>query len=200
MSVSLFDMTAEIVTLSQAREWAEEEGDSVRVAEIDAEIKLYLQEQLPTKVDGIRGFIKAQENAEMVHKAEAELHNALAKRARANIDSVKKMCLEVMQYFGVNLYKGALHTIKRVGNGGVKPLEIRQPELVPVEYTEYRVKMNGRAYRYFLQLVANASQAIAVLESAEHGPDTAMIRAALERGEAVPGCALLDRGEHVRVS
>ena len=83
MSVSLFDMTAEIVALSQAREWAEEEGDSVRVAEIDAEIKLYLQEQLPTKVDGIRGFIKAQENAEMVHKAEAELHNALAKRARA---------------------------------------------------------------------------------------------------------------------
>jgi hypothetical protein len=196
---SLYDISAEIMALAQQREFAEEEGDAREVERIDGELMRYLNENLPAKVDSIRGYLMAQGNAAEVHKAEAQYHIDQARRANDNIKRVKQMCVEVMTHFGHHVYRGVLHSIRRVANGGVRPLVIRQPELVPIEFEAYAMRMNGRAHRYMIQLCAGAPQALAVLDSATHVPDTAMIRAALERGESVPGCELGERGEHVRV-
>ena len=137
---TLYEMTSEILQLHTLRENAEYEGDSLEVERLDAELRRYLHETLPGKVDGIRGYVREQENAERVHAAEAELQTQLAKQARGNVARVKAMCLEVMQHFGQKVYKGALHTIRRCGNGGLRPVEIRQPELLPAAFKIVRLE------------------------------------------------------------
>lgn len=194
---SLFDMTAEVLRLGQEREWAEEQCDTAEVERIDAAIKLYLHENLPAKVDGIRGYVGSLENAVEVHSAEAEYHAAMAARAKGTIARIKSMCLEVMQHFQVKLYQGRLHTITRQGNGGLKPLEIRQPELVPDDLQMVTVKMSLDSWRKYSDHFAD----IGILcKCSQPEPDTAAIRSAIAMGEPVAGCVVNERGEHVRFS
>jgi len=196
---SIFEMTAEILRLGQEREIAEEEGDSVEVERIDQALKAYLHENLPAKVDGIRGYVQSQINAAEVHAAEAEYHQWMAKRAKGNIERVKAMCLEVMQHFQVKLYQGRLHKITRCGNGGLKPLVIRQPELVPDAFVELTVKMPPASVEELMRLTKNGTfNGLWNCRTTERAICTEAVRATLERGEGVPGCELQERGEHVR--
>jgi Siphovirus Gp157 len=204
---SLYDITAEVLVLHQRYEFAVEEGDSAQMAAIEAELKRYLHEALPAKVDGIRAYIRSEENAVDVHKAEAAYHAAKAKQAAANVERVKAMCLEVMQHFGQKLYKGALHTIRRCGNGGVKPLVIRQPELLANYMMAVTVTVRLDAWLDIMAMAAAAAPNTTTLlelqeitRCAKPHPDAIRIRSALERGEGVPGCELVERGEHVRLS
>ena len=194
---SLYEMTAEILALHQQRENAEYEGDSVEVERLDEALRVYLHEALPAKVDGIRGYIREQENAAAIHTEEAKLHAALAKRAEGNVSRVKAMCLEVMQHFGQRIYKGALHTIRRCGNGGDRPLVIRQPELVPEEMRLVTVKIPLDAWNKYADHLSDIGIDCQLLKDE---PNNAEIRAALERGEHVAGCELTERAEHVRFS
>jgi len=190
---SLYEITAEILALHQRRELAEEEGDSVEVARIDTALAAYLREALPAKVDGIRAYIASQENAAEVHAAEAKYHLAKAAQAKGNIDRVKAMCLDVMRHFQQTAYRGILHTIRRVGNGGVRPLVIRQPELVPDSCVRITISISkDRFLKHELFL-----RSISLLVAEE--PWNRYIRGLLEAGEAVPGCELAERGEHLRV-
>lgn len=190
---SLYEMTAEILALHQQRENAEYDGDSVEVERLDKALQVYLHEALPAKVDGIRGYIREQELAADIHAEEAEVHAALAKRAKGNVERVKAMCLEVMQHFGQQIYKGALHTIRRCANGGVRPMVIRQPELVPDDKQVVIVTLQLSEWGKVLDQVM-----VVAVKPPE--PHPGLIRSALERGEGVPGCELVERGEHVRVS
>lgn len=192
---TLYDISAEMMLLHSRREEAEYEGDVDAAAVIDAEIQRYLNENLPQKVDSIRGYLADQANAEAAHRAEADFHIAAAARAKNNIERVRGYCLGVMQHFGQKAYKGALHTIRRKANGGVRPLEIRQPELVPDQYRRVTITMSLDAWRRIVAKWTAPGEDMDVKE-APHEP---WIRAALERGSAVPGCTLLERGEHLEV-
>ena len=185
---SLFDISAEILRLHDERETAIDNGDEEAVKELDLELQAYLKEQLPAKVDGIRGYIRSQEVAANIHRIEAQHQLDLAKRAEGNVARIKEFCLQVMQHFDVQKYTGKLHWIRRQENGGVAPLEIAQPELVPEHLKIVTVKMSWPEWKS-----VTFGEAIAI------EPDKIRIRAALERGEGVPGCRLLERGEHVRV-
>ncbi len=202
---SLYEMTAEILALHQQRELAEEEGDSVEVARIDTALAAYLREALPAKVDGIRAYIASQENAAEVHAAEAKYHLAKAAQAKGNIERVKAMCLEVMRHFQQTAYRGILHTIRRVGNGGVRPLVIRQPALVPssmriksVSLTDDEWQEVGRWLGKYEGGLRMWHVIIAQLGGLGE-PERFLIRRDLERGTPVPGCELAERGEHLRV-
>ena len=205
---TMYEMTSEILQLHTLRENAEYEGDSLEVERLDAELRRYLHETLPAKVDGIRGYVREQENAERVHAAEAELQTQLAKQARGNVARVKAMCLEVMQHFGQKVYKGALHTIRRCGNGGLRPVEIRQPELLPAAFKIVRLEaplniwlqIKSEDWSRPLPLREWPPVPLTGIRESEPEPNTALIRAALEAGEAVPGCVLAERGEHARFS
>ena len=197
---TLYEMTSEILQLHTLRENAEYEGDSLEVERLDAELRRYLHETLPGKVDGIRGYVREQENAERVHAAEAELQTQLAKQARGNVARVKAMCLEVMQHFGQKVYKGALHTIRRCGNGGLRPVEIRQPELLPAAFKIVRLEAPLNIWLQIKSEDWSRPLPLRQIRESEPEPNTALIRAALEAGEAVPGCVLAERGEHARFS
>ena len=187
---SLYDISVTIVGLHELREQAEYEGDAARVTEIDGQLKQYLSNELPAKIDSVRNYIRWQENEAEVRAEEAKNQEVLAGRAEANVERMKGMLLWCLQQLGQTKLEGALHWVRRQGNGGLRPLNIRQPELVPDEYRLVAIRMpldKWRQYGDHCELVRTE------LNNDE-------IRAALERGEGVPGCELGERGEHVRTS
>jgi hypothetical protein len=192
---SLYDIAAEIMQVHVLREEAEYEGDADRVQQLDSQLKHYLHQELPAKVDGIRNYLRWQENEAAVRTKEAEEQAILAGRAQANIDRVKDMCLWVMQQLGVKKLEGGLHWLRRQGNGGLRKVDVRQPELVPDAFQKVTAVITLKAWNTIRDL-----EGVELPELVFCEPWTERIRATLERGGAVPGCVLIERGEHVRTS
>lgn len=197
---TLLDISQEIIALHDARQDAEDDGDAAAVAAIDQELQVYLKAELAHKVDSVRNFIREQEAAAEFYKKEAADLLLKAKRATETVERVKGFVLGIMQALNIPKYQGSLHWIRKQPNGGIKPLDIAQPDLVPDRYKLYNVRMTYAAYDFIRRLCANADQALYVLDDAKTEPDPKAIRAALERGEGVPGCRLQERGEHIRTS
>ena len=90
---SLYDISVTIVGLHELREQAEYEGDAARVTEIDGQLKQYLSNELPAKIDSVRNYIRWQENEAEVRAEEAKNQEVLAGRAEANVERMKGMLL-----------------------------------------------------------------------------------------------------------
>lgn len=194
---SLYDISVAIVGLHELREQAEYEGDAARVTEIDGQLKQYLSNELPAKIDSVRNYIRWQENEAEVHAEEAKNQAVLAGRAEANVERMKGMLLWCLQQLGQTKLEGALHWVRRQGNGGLRPLNIRQPALVPDEYRLVTIRMPLDKWRQYGDHLADIGIDCELVRTEL---DNDEIRAALERGEGVPGCELGERGEHVRTS
>jgi hypothetical protein len=194
---SLYDISVAIVGLHELREQAEYEGDAARVTEIDGQLKQYLSNELPAKIDSVRNYIRWQENEAAVRAEEAKNQAVLAGRAEANVERMKGMLLWCLQQLGQTKLEGALHWVRRQGNGGLRPLNIRQPELVPDEYRLVAIRMPLDKWRQYGDHLADIGIDCELVRTEL---DNGEIRAALERGEGVPGCELGERGEHVRTS
>lgn len=196
---TLLEISHEIIAMHDARQDAEDDGDAARVAAIDQELQVYLRAELAHKVDSVRNFIREQEHAAELYKAEAATLALKAKRAAETVERVKGFVLGIMQALNIPKYQGATHWIRKQANGGIKPLEIAQPDLVPDRYMLFTVCLTYDQYSRLCELLR--SQQIAVppcISEAEREPDNEAIRKALERGEGVPGCRLQERGEHLR--
>ena len=196
---TLLDISQEIIALHDARQDAEDDGDAARVAAIDRDLQVYLRAELAHKVDSVRNFIREQEHAAELYKAEAATLALKAKRAAETVERVKGFVLGIMQALNIPKYQGATHWIRKQANGGIKPLEIVQPDLVPDRFKLFTICLTHSQYSTLCDLLR--SQKIPVppcIAEAEREPDNQAIRAALERGEGVPGCRLLERGEHLR--
>lgn len=194
---SLYDISVAIVGLHELREQAEYEGDAARVTEIDGQLKQYLSNELPAKIDSVRNYIRWQENEAAVRAEEAKNQAVLAGRATANVERMKGMLLWCLQQLGQTKLEGALHWVRRQGNGGLRPLNIRQPALVPDEYRLVAMRMPLDKWRQYGDHLADIGIDCELVRTEL---DNDEIRAALERGEGVPGCELGERGEHVRTS
>lgn len=194
--VSLYQYAQEIVELEDLRQQADEEGDTAAVAAIDQQIKAYLTEHLARKASGIRGYIREQMARAAVHKAEAARYSALAARETATVERLKAFALGVMQMLGVKRLDGPTgdRMLSRRGNGGVMPLVIAQPAMVPPQFQTVTVTMTALEWAR----IADDVNWFAVDKPA---PWNEQIRAALELGLGVPGCHLAEtRGEHLEVT
>ena len=101
-----------------------------------------------------------------------------------------------MRLLGVKQIAGSKGDVllRRHGNGGVKPLVIAQPELVPDRLRRVVVTMTLEQWGEIL-----GDSGIKVLDVRPPEPATGLIRAELEAGRGVPGCRLEERGEHLNV-
>jgi len=135
-------------------------------------------------------------------KAEADRCYDLAKAREARADRVKASAIEVMQQLGVKFVKGDVSELRRWGNGGAHPVEVRQPELLPEKYQRYELRMTGEQLEALRNLceIATWNESYRVLSTAKPiDPDSDLIRKDLLAEVAVPGAVLVDRGEHLRV-
>lgn len=129
-NLSLFDIERGLHELMDA--W-QEAATPEAVAQAEQAIQAYAEAEV-RKVDGIRAYLRACETQMQAAKAEM---NAQAQRVRmweARRDRLKAFVFETMQSFGVRKIEGATGSLSIRGNGGVEPLTITDPELIPDEF------------------------------------------------------------------
>lgn len=199
MGLTLYNIAAELLDLHTLRAEVEAEGDAEAVKVIDGQLQEWIQGCLATKADGIRGWLKHLAVQAAEWQEEADRFTALAKKAREDGDRLKTTVLYAMQLLEMKQVAGSKGDIllRRRGNGGVKPLVIAQPELVPEKYRRVTVTMPLLAWRNVVD-----RKELDVPGNYKEGtpePDAVYIREALQRGEHVMGCRLDDRGEHLIV-
>ena len=194
-SLSLYNIASEIVELNNLRDEAELEGDAESVKAIDAQVQVYVRDQLAAKADGIRGILKHLAVQVVEWQEEANRFTALAKKARDDSDRLKAYVLDAMHLLDTKKIEGSKGDVllRRMGNGGVKPLVIAQPELVPRDCKKIVVTMNAEDWD---SLCLEDTDGMKI----ELSVNPSEIRHRLERGGGVLGCRLAERGEHLEVS
>jgi hypothetical protein len=204
--LSLFQIEAELLQLIDVRDDVLERMSAMSPdqltasPEIGAElttveclIRDYLKAEV-RKVDGCAFAIKEFEARAAARSQEAERMKASADRDAETAKRIKAMVLEVMQEFDEKKLPGRLFTITRQVNGGVQPLTISQPDLVPLSCKRVTVSIRGESVSDFARQFGGQYRIVDDLH-----PDQKDIRETLERGEGVMGARLEDRGEHIRI-
>lgn len=190
----LYDIAQELVELKALRDDAEYNCDSEAIKVIDGQIQEWVKGCLATKADGVRGYIKTRQAQVVEWQEEANRWTALAKAAREDVERFREYVLDAMRLLDAKKIEGSKGDVllRRVGNGGVKPLEIPQPDLVPRSHKRVIVTMSAEDWD---DIRPEDTDGIKI----ETIPDNAEIRHTLEGGDGVPGCRLGERGEHLRV-
>ena len=166
---SLFEIDTTIAQLIDMREDMVEASEDT--AATDAEIARYLNEQLPAKVDGIRGFVRQEETIAAAAKEEAARLSAIAAARLARVERLKEYLLFTLNATGKTKLEGRTGgSISVCGNGGLQPLLIDNEQMIPQEFWEMKPVLN-----------------------------TEKIRRKLSADEGVPGAHLEPRGKHVKI-
>jgi hypothetical protein len=189
--------------LVDARVYSLEAGDSQRADEaMEAfeSAQLVLQEYLKAEVkkaDSIAGYIRRTEALASIREEEAERLDALAAADRQRVAWLKQSTIAIMREMDLKKCEGAAGFLRRQGNGGVQPVEVRQPELLPLRFQRFTLTITGTELKQLRSF--DDPTAERVTERAKPAePDITAIRESLLAGEAVPGCVLQPRGETLR--
>jgi hypothetical protein len=194
--LALYQIETELYGLLQLREQMVQDGELPEaLAVVDKQIEAYCSAEV-AKVDRIAGAIRACERNMMAAAKEAERLDARFKAWRSRMEFIKAATLRAMQARGIKSLETPENKLTVCGNGGVEPLEFTG-EALPQEYCKITVTMELRQWKALLddadlKGIVGATSAII--------PDNAAIRAALKRGESVPGAKLKERGSHLKLS
>lgn len=169
---TLFELTGDALAL---HDLLTETGGDITEPSVAQAIDAWMKELdkgLHTKVDGYCILVRELEARAEARKAEAE---RLAKRAQVDENAaraLKERLKVAFQMIGVEKIETDNFNVRVQKNGGKAPLEVTvAPEALPERFTVVERKVNNEA-----------------------------VRAALEAGEKVEGCRLLDRGVSLRIS
>ncbi len=160
---------------------------------IDGLIRDYVRAEVK-KVDGIAKAVKSLRASSEAKKKEADDMYAKSKADAETANRILGFALEVLQQFDSKREEGRLFKLIRQGNGGVQPLVISQPDIVPLSFKRVTVSIRGESVGDFARQFGGQYRIVDGLH-----PDQKDIREALERGEHVMGARLEERGEHVRI-
>lgn len=230
-TLSLYRLDQELTDLLELREQILEDslpGDA-DLTGVDAEIQAYM-EQLPSKVDGVAHVLR--HFTEQADFADREIKRLKARKAQIeeNAQRLKDYAAAVIEKQpapakGCRKLVGQHSTLMLKGNGGVQPLVIAQPELVPEEYRLVIATFRADEYeRLWPFMTIPGVMAVPIAKDVK--PDNARIREVLmqpcERCDggtdvliddvatgciacggtgrnAVPGAHLEPRGQHIEV-
>lgn len=190
--LSLYQIESDLAQLCEERDRADSEGDSEAVAVMDGLIAGYLTREA-AKIDSGCALIRSDYTTIAVLRQEAERLLDRAKAFQARVDRIKRAWCEAMAAQSIKELKSQHNTIRRVRNGGVRPVVVKDAAALPLECRRIKLTMS---FETWLEIRPRDTDGIQI----EIDADTAAIRAALERGETIPGCELGERGEHLRLS
>ena len=187
-NLTLYDIESQLAQLVSMRE---EAADDLERQVIDEQIAEYLRAEIK-KVDRIIPLLRNWEALALARKAEAARLADSAKVVTGRIDRLKAMILTVMQSASLKKLEGTTGTLLCKGNGGRQAVTVTDASLVPDDLMDMVVTMTHSQYAELRPLPWPISV---------NGPtpSKARIGELLARGEAVPGCRLEPRGEHVEV-
>ncbi len=125
---------------------------------------------LDERADAYAAVISEALGRASVRRSEARRMSDLVAADESLATRLKQRLMEAMQAAGKPRIDTPRFRLSVCGNGGLQSVTIDDPDMLPTEMTK-------------------------IVRS----PDTDRIRDALERGEAVHGCALVERGSHLRI-
>lgn len=182
----------------------------------------YFKAELVERTDSFIGWINDSEDLAAARRRKGKELIDLAKTGEERLAWFKQITLRVMAEIGKRKLEGVMGRLRIQGNGGVQPVEVRQPQLLPERYQRFELRITGEDRARLLDCPDEAIHAM--LDGAKPiEPDSDMIRrdllakvtcpACLANGDvecptcngegsvsgSVPGAVLLDRGEHLRV-
>lgn len=118
--------------------------------EAEAGISEYTRREVAKQVDGIAGLIlQGRDQLDVIlgpkdrngtrRGGEIDRLKARAEQIQADEELVRGLCKEALETLpepakGSRQYRGTLHTIKLQANGGIEPLAISEPGMVPREF------------------------------------------------------------------
>ncbi len=147
-NLSLFDIERGLHELLDA--WQEAETPEA-VAEAEQAIQAYAAAEV-RKVDGIRKYLAFCDT--MIGAAADEVKAQTARRRmwESRRDRLKTFVFDVMKSFGAKKLECATGSLSIRGNGGLEPLTITDPALVPDELCTVTVEMSAIAWQELLAL------------------------------------------------
>ena len=209
LSLSLYQIDQGLADLLEYREERMADTaappDAEELAAVDGEIAKYMQ-ALPAKVAGVAAMLRRWRSTRETAKAEVDrlrgiigLLEGREARLKALVQDVlemqpapKKGCKKLT---GVD---GSVLMLK--GNGGLEPLTITDPAMVPDEYCRWTLRMTDEEWRQtlcYLEIHGWKPENHPDIEIVRE-PSTTLIREALADG-GVPGAHLEPRSSHVEV-
>lgn len=75
----------------------------------------------------------------------------MARAGEAQVSWVKELTVRIMREMDLKKCEGALGFLRRHGNGGAHPVDIRQPELLPAKYQRFTLTVSGAWMQDLLQ-------------------------------------------------
>ena len=204
LELSLYQIESDLSALVEMREQtadmlrqAESEGDlpntidrlDEELTTIDAQIREYITAEI-RKVDSIRAFWRHCELMTKAAKEEAALQTARAKAWQSRLDRLRETCQAVMAGIPFPAGKtrkleGRTGSLTLRGNGGMEPLDVYQPELVPDDLCDVSITMTWGQYGALCDILRRAGCPGETWEPGLHAgprvPSNARIREALGR-------------------
>ncbi len=154
-------------------------------------------EQEVRKVDGIRKYWRLCDQMEAAAKFEAETQRKRAQMWDARRARLKLLVYDVMTAFHLKKLEGQTGSLSIRGNGGRCAVEISNPDLVPSEYMRVTMECSGDVWAE-LTAKMGAQWIKDNVGRTTVAPSLTLIGEALEK-DAVAGCRLQDRGQHVEM-
>lgn len=175
--ITLLELSGLEQELLEALTHEDEEGNPISEEEQSCIIDAYVDasDAFKSKVDRYCDLIDAFACRGSYQSDQAMRYAELARRNQSVADKLKARLRQVMELRGESKIETDNHKLSLVKNGGKAPL------IVPQEWRFDPTKAPEQFHRRKIELDVNA------------------IRATLEAGEAVEGCAIGERGKSLRI-
>jgi hypothetical protein len=188
-SLTLWTMEESLLQLVAAREDAaadmeiseDERRDRLQV--IDTALADYIRQEI-TKVDNVRSYLMHCKLMAEAARAERAAMEARVRIWEARESRLKGICISALDAADKKRVEGKTGSLSVRGNGGLQPLVVDQPEMVPDEVCVW-VGTVGPAVWERIQMLAITDPATKL----ERQPSNAAIREAL--GKPCPECGAL---------
>lgn len=201
VSVALQDLMARRDDLTNETIVSVEHGDANKAAlvALDKELRAFLHTELVRdKIDGLAGFLRADEARSADARREAKRLLAHADMVDARDAYFKSVLLDMMLRANLPRLEGRNSIIRRQKSGGKLPVLVSASALLPEELVTYECRISGIAHSALTKLVPSWLGREDV--HMERKPLLNAIGAVLEKGEPVPGAAHGERSESVRIA
>ena len=171
MKRTLYDITADLQAFDQLLDQAGGDVSDIQVLEAIEQWMADLDADLTNKVDGYAAYINDLLATAKARKEEANRLRTLATAGENTVRRLKERLMWAFKERDIKKLETPRFVVSWQNNGGKKPLDVQVPgnELAP----------------RFQKVVVD--------------PDNDAIRSAIEAGEEVAGCTLMERGTSLRI-
>lgn len=146
MSATLFDITGEFLALYELAADEGTENDQVFSDTLDG-----LTHELDVKSAGYVAVMNRLEAEEVKAKEISQIYSDVAKSRKNRIAKMKEALLTAMDAIGVTEMPAGDVTIKVKKNGGLQPLVIDRPEIIPDNMNKVIIEPDNTKIREFLK-------------------------------------------------